>query len=62
MKKNVNKNSKLKIRKQIKIFRYIKSKSNSEIFDLISSLKNYLKAQDLSQEIIIPELFRYLFS
>ena len=62
MKKNVNKNSKLKIRKQIKIFRYIKSKSISEIFDLISSLKNYLKAQDLSQEIIIPEGFRYLFS
>ena len=62
MKKNVNKNSKLKIRKQIKIFRYIKSKSNSEIFDLISSLKNYLKAQDLSQEIIILEGLRYLFS
>ena len=62
MKKNVNKNSKLKIRKQIKIFRYIKSKSSSEIFDLISSLKNYLKAQDFSQEIIIPEGFRYLFS
>ena len=55
MKKNVKKNSKLKIRKQSKIFLYIKSKSNSEIFDLISSLKNYLKAQDLSQEIIIPE-------